>query len=212
MDTAARIEGGEDEHQASSVVNAGPSEVESSILVVCTGNLNRSPLAAALLRRQLGDHVHVASAGLACGGVASPSPMVRAARRLGVDLSKHRSIQVTPDALAAATLVLCMDRSHPVELAELSPAACSNSFLLTEAEARFADIEHDSLPEVVSEAASRRSAQDFVSPPYPAVDDPMGRRRRQYRRMADEVSQLVTDLVQVVPESLRRPEVDAPVD
>ena len=65
------------------------------ILVVCTGNLCRSPLVEALLRRELaaeGIDAEVSSAGLAAPLGASPDRRLRrVAGDLGVDVDDHRS-------------------------------------------------------------------------------------------------------------------------
>jgi protein-tyrosine-phosphatase len=88
-----------------------------SILFVCTGNLCRSPMAEGLFKAQL------AQAGLAdwrvgsCGtwtsdGYPATTEGVRALAARGIDISRHRSRQVTEALLAQADLVLCMTRAH----------------------------------------------------------------------------------------------------
>lgn len=80
------------------------------ILVVCHGNICRSPFAAAVLARQLGSAgVAIESAGLWGPGRGSPAAAIRAAGRRGVNLSLHRSQLVTPALLGAADLILVMD-------------------------------------------------------------------------------------------------------
>ena len=65
------------------------------ILVVCTGNLCRSPLVEALLRRELAAEdiaAEVSSAGLAAPPAARPDRRLRrVAGELGVDVDDHRS-------------------------------------------------------------------------------------------------------------------------
>jgi low molecular weight protein-tyrosine phosphatase len=79
-----------------------------TVLVVCTGNLNRSALAAALLRTWAGwylapdvaQDVRVISAGL---GAPAGRPMRTKTRviaeSLGADGSEHRATQITEDAV-----------------------------------------------------------------------------------------------------------------
>ncbi|HEV3046459.1 MAG TPA: hypothetical protein VGY13_03770 [Solirubrobacteraceae bacterium] len=63
---------------------------EQAPLVVCYGNINRSPFAAELLRARTGRPVR--STGLyRAPGRPSPAASVACARALGVDLSGHRS-------------------------------------------------------------------------------------------------------------------------
>lgn len=81
-----------------------------SVLVVCHGNLCRSPFAAALLRQALHPvGVRVDSAGFVRPERPAPPEAVTAAARRGVDLSDHRSRLLTPDLARAADLIVVMD-------------------------------------------------------------------------------------------------------
>jgi protein-tyrosine phosphatase len=107
------------------------------ILIVCHGNVCRSPYAAALLRRMLAasfDAAHVESAGFVLPGRPCPRWAVEVAAQRGVDLSGHRSRVVTPADVRSADLVVVMDASQrdlvrvlfggdPVVLGELDPEA-----------------------------------------------------------------------------------------
>lgn len=89
------------------------------ILAVCTANVCRSPMAEALLRHALAAEsgplagLRVASAGVAAraGDPASPNS-VTALRKVGLDLSNHRSQPLTPELVAAARYVFVMTESH----------------------------------------------------------------------------------------------------
>lgn len=83
-----------------------------TILVVCYGNICRSPFAAALLARELaarGAEMLVASAGFLGHDHDVPPEGRAAAARRGLDLSTHRSRLVTPVLARAADLVVVMD-------------------------------------------------------------------------------------------------------
>ena len=81
-----------------------------SVLLVCHGNLCRSPFAAAALLRALtGTGIAVASAGFVGPGRRPPPDAVAAAARHGVDLSGHRSRLVDPASVRGAGLVVVMD-------------------------------------------------------------------------------------------------------
>lgn len=87
------------------------------LLFVCTGNTCRSPLAEALARREaiergLGD-VEVASAGTSAwdGAPASDGALLVALER-GLDLSTHRSQQLTRELVQSHDLVLAMGPHH----------------------------------------------------------------------------------------------------
>jgi protein-tyrosine phosphatase len=86
------------------------------ILVVCVGNVCRSPMAAALLARRLsgrGQGPAVESAGIAAlvGRAADPIA-VELLRERGIDLSGHRARQLTEELVTRADLVLAMEQGH----------------------------------------------------------------------------------------------------
>ena len=86
-----------------------------TVLVVCTGNVNRSALGAVLLDTWSGwylpaairDRVRIGSAGLRAPTGSSMGPRAQViAEALGADGSRHRAVQITDDAIRAADLVL----------------------------------------------------------------------------------------------------------
>ena len=83
------------------------------VLVLCTGNVCRSPTAEFLLRQKCGEDVIVQSAGI---GALIDSPAETLAQKVakehGLDISTHRSRQVTMDMLKWADLVLVMERGQ----------------------------------------------------------------------------------------------------
>ncbi len=82
----------------------------AAILVVCHGNICRSPFAAALLARDLAPAgVRVDSAGFTGPNRPCPPEALTTAARRGVDLSSHRSRLLTADAAHAADLVVVME-------------------------------------------------------------------------------------------------------
>ncbi len=94
------------------------------ILLVCTGNICRSPLAAALLERALTERgiegIAVASAGTGAwdgAPVSEGAYLVGLERRL--DLSGHRARLLTRELVESAELVLTMARHHRARVDEL---------------------------------------------------------------------------------------------
>ena len=95
------------------------------LLFVCTGNINRSPMAAALadvVAMQHAVDVEIRSAGT-LGLVDRPCPrqLVAVAREAGLDLSRHRSQGVSDELVAWADYILVMETAHAVHLAETYP-------------------------------------------------------------------------------------------
>lgn len=177
----------------------------AQLLVVCTGNICRSPLAAALLadaaRRRLGSDapVWVDSAGLYAPAGRPATTEIRAqAKRRGVDLSAHRSTPVAAADVRDADLVLGMTVAHRDELTRLAPGAGWRIFTLAEL-ARLADgvaadgsLPAGSLPTRIAEVARRA---DTSRSPAPAdgddVADPYGGSTGAFARCADHIERLV---------------------
>lgn len=97
------------------------------VLVVCTANVCRSPLAEALLRDRIGRapggrRITIASAGtrVAAPGRAPDPRLKPVLAELGVRLPRIRARQATPALLARADRILVMEQSHADELAALA--------------------------------------------------------------------------------------------
>jgi protein-tyrosine phosphatase len=89
------------------------------IIVVCTANVCRSPMAAALLQHALAAEAgplrncRVVSAGvMARAGDAVTPHSVTALRKVGLDIAAHRSRPLTQAMMDGALAVLCMTESH----------------------------------------------------------------------------------------------------
>jgi len=95
----------------------------NSILVVCVGNICRSPVAEALLKARLPDK-KIWSAGLAAleGRPADPLAQEVAAEH-GLDISAHRAQQLRGWMCAEADLILVMESEHQREIASHYPLA-----------------------------------------------------------------------------------------
>src|SRR2546426_8225915 len=94
------------------------------ILLVCTGNICRSPLAAALLTRAIEQRgregLAVSSAGTGAwdGAPVSEGAYLVGLER-GLDLSGHRARLLTRELVEGADLILTMARHHRARVDEL---------------------------------------------------------------------------------------------
>ncbi|HJR46348.1 MAG TPA: hypothetical protein VJ927_12165 [Actinomycetota bacterium] len=161
------------------------------VLMVCTGNICRSPMAEVMLREELGKRgcsgIEVASAGTWAG---SGQPAMPEARRAmsgrGVDLEAHRSRPVTVEEVAEADLVVAMTSVHVRELKEVAEDVGTKMVLMKElVEIELGEPSGDDLD------ARLRSLLEGKRPePRRALDldDPMGLPAFAYERAASEIA------------------------
>ncbi|MDJ0923198.1 MAG: low molecular weight phosphotyrosine protein phosphatase [Acidimicrobiia bacterium] len=113
------------------------------ILVLCTGNIGRSPLAEVMLRKALASGLGVEDAELAdrgfvvtSAGIAAPEGHPASRRSIavaagrGLDLSNHSATQLTALAVAAADRIYCMDGGQLAAVKAIDPAAASKTGLI----------------------------------------------------------------------------------
>ena len=100
------------------------------ILTLCVGNICRSPLAQALLARELPGHT-VWSAGLgALVGQAADPFSVEVAVAHGLDITAHRAQQVTSFLCQQTELILVMEQLHKSQLEQQFPVVRGKVFTL----------------------------------------------------------------------------------
>jgi len=163
-----------------------------SILVVCTGNVCRSPAAERLLRRHLGPSVTVESAGT-FGLVREPiaAPMAKLLAESGVDIDGFAARRLTAGLTQQADLVLAATRAHRSLVVEECPSAVRRTFTLREFARLLTAVDAVALPTgtpadrlrpAVPLAAAQRgrwrvpSSEDDVLDPYGNQDRCTGRR------------------------------------
>lgn len=102
------------------------------LLVVCTGNICRSPVGEALLRVKLPNDFEVRSAGLNAlvGGPADPASISWCADR-AIDLDQHKGQQVSQDLVHWADLILVMEKCHLEDISTRYPFARGKTMLLS---------------------------------------------------------------------------------
>lgn len=92
-----------------------------NVLVLCTGNICRSPMAAALLERgvqERGTDVTVKSAGIAAmTGYAADAHAIRLMAARNLDIQAHRAVQLDIKEALRSDLILVMstDQRHHLE-------------------------------------------------------------------------------------------------
>ena len=117
-----------------------------SLMFVCTANLCRSPVAAALFRQWLqrhavsGDWQVLSSGTWADDGKEIARSVQTAMRELDIDLSQHRSRTISEELLHGVDLILCMTQSHREALRVEFPQYAPRIRLLSEMTGQTYDI------------------------------------------------------------------------
>jgi len=103
-----------------------------SVLVVCAGNICRSPTAEYVLKSKLqGKSVAVSSAGLtALEGKPADAQAKQIATAHNIDMSEHQGRQITSNLVANNSVILVMEQRHVNDLCARYPQARGKTFLL----------------------------------------------------------------------------------
>ena len=107
------------------------------VVFVCTGNTCRSPMAAALAKKILGEsegqalEIEFFSAGVAAfPGDSASRQAIEVMRDRAIDLTKHKASLLTPELLKEADLVLTMSNSHRHRIQTYFPEYTEKTFTI----------------------------------------------------------------------------------
>lgn len=150
----------------------------SSILVVCTGNICRSPVGEAVLKAQLTGAVTVSSAGThaAVGQAASPEAIEYVERKLGLALD-HVAQQLTKQRAEASDLIVTMTTEHRAWVARAAPRTVRRTFTLREIEQILAQLPQHGAPQSLGQlvlSASTLRTGVFTGNEEIGIPDPYG--------------------------------------
>lgn len=152
------------------------------VLLLCTGNTCRSPMAQVMLTRMiqeagLADEVEAASAGIyAANGQPASHKALQVMEKRGLSLSNHRSRRLTPRMIQEASLILGMTEEHKQAVLMVDAAASEKVF---------------SLGEFVADASSDHWQQ---------VPDPFGQPVNVYEQTAQVLKTLLMGVVKKLEE------------
>jgi low molecular weight protein-tyrosine phosphatase len=179
---------------------------EARILIVCTGNICRSPFIERLLQRRLDEHrpasdhgIQVRSAGTSA--MTGWSMDERAAAQLiayGGDPAGFTARDLTPDLIAESDLVLTATRAHRGKVAAMYPKALRQVFTFRDFVDLVAGIDGPTagvtdvdprvwVRQVTEKAAASRGLKPPLEPAQADIVDPFGREDEVFATMAQQV-------------------------
>lgn len=120
----------------------------TSVLVVCTGNICRSPMGEGVLVHKFAQtnlsHISVQSAGTSGWENHKPtSEAIQACSEIGIDISTLRSSPITEQMIQGADLVVAMEQYHIDEMVKRFYASSEKLFLLGDFHAEQPGLEID---------------------------------------------------------------------
>ena len=157
----------------------------ATILVVCTGNIRRSPAVEVMLREGVGrigglarHGIGVMSAGTEALVGYEMDPVISAeVAAAGVRLGRHEAYGLTAEDIDASDLIITAERSHRREVAKLVPSAVTRAFTLVEIAALGAQLGRAALGNDADAAERLLTLVDLA---------PLQKARRRVRRPADD--------------------------
>lgn len=101
-----------------------------NILVVCIGNICRSPMAEYLLKQQY-PNLHIESAGISgLTGHAADQKAILCMQRLGIDMQPHVAKKLNSELIKKADLILVMSQNQQKHIEHTWPFAKGKTFRL----------------------------------------------------------------------------------
>lgn len=173
------------------------------VLVVCTANQCRSPLAEVILRELLDDRgvsARVRSAGTdAVEGVEATDKSAELARRRGLDLGDHRSHRITKEDVEDADLIITMETRHAAAIVHEWPQVTHTTFAARDLAARAAAGPRDAdtgLDDWLRSASDDRPVRSLLDrSTRNDIHDPIGRSMRVYKRCERDLEEVLGTIV-----------------
>jgi|JI9StandDraft_1071089.scaffolds.fasta_scaffold75986_2 protein-tyrosine phosphatase len=180
------------------------SDPEFRLLVVCTANRCRSPLAEAIARDRFATRRWRRSAAISSGtraedGLPATEGTELTAERLGLDVNAHSSRALTDDVIGWANLVLCMERRQALHVSSHFPGSFDITFPLRDFARRATAAPRkrgECAGHWVARLSTARAPGDLLGNDHrDDIADPAGKSLRRYWRAANEIEALIDEVI-----------------
>lgn len=182
-------------------VSHGKEAEKFSIIIVCTGNVCRSPFAEHYLRARLPtDDLTITSVGTNVNhDLLVPDEIQRIGSTYGLDLSAHRPRSIQPAYIAEGNLILTLTALHRRQVVRLHPLASRYTFtlrefawMITNSQPRHYDTgapQHGAKVSLITLVESMASRRGTIAPAPEGIDivDPFGKKLHAYRRAVEDM-------------------------
>lgn len=178
------------------------------LLVVCTANQCRSPLAEAIARRQIaarhGNGVVCSAGTRAVVGAPAVEDTVAAARERSLDLSGHRSRPLDAELVGWANLLVTMERAHALDAVTVHGATLARTFTLPDIAARAASRPRrpdQQIDDWLAEIGADRTAPSLLGGAGDGADevpDPIGRPLKVHRATAASLDAMLSAVMDAI--------------
>jgi protein-tyrosine phosphatase len=163
-------------------------------------------MGAALLQArcaELGVPARISSAGFGPAGERAEAAAITVMMELGIDLTGHRSRQLTAGLCRAADLIVGMARHHVVDVASIESGAWTRTFPLVDLVGRTRHMAPLGVDEpiaawVLRAHEGRTTSSVLALPAGDDISDPIGEPIDAYRRTRDRLDGLTAELARAM--------------
>jgi len=186
--------------------------MKPDVLVVCTGNVGRSPAAEYLMSARTGLSVRSAGTRAVVGAPVEP-PMAALLAEGGMATEGFAARQLTEAHVERPALVLGLAREHRAAVVELDPRALGRTFTLRELARLAANLPRTDVEEIRAAATPRARLVRLVEKAHAArataaveardpasddIEDPIGRPANVYAEVYQQIKQAVATIARVL--------------